>query len=227
MTTIDNYTEYAQAALANYAKKDAASRYLLFDAVKDRKIECVLDIGCGPGQELLPFLERSDAFCVGVDVAEGLGNVTKEVFGDEPRAAIVRTAGELLPFPDESFDVILCRVALPYMNNRKAIAEAARVLLPNGVYLLKTHARPFYFGMVRERLLSLDPKMLAYPLICLAGSVWHSLTGRQLETGFWIGKEIYQTRAFLDKEFEKNGMRIEELLPDDNPQTPSYLVVKR
>lgn len=227
MTAVDNYIEYAHAALANHANKDAASRYLLFDAVKDREFERVLDIGCGPGQELLPFLERSNAFCVGVDVAEALGDVTAQVFIDQPKAAFVRTFGETLPFGDESFDVILCRVAIPYMNNRKAIAEAARVLRPGGVYLLKTHAPSFFFGMIRERVSTMNPKMLAYPVICLAASLWHSVTGRQLEKGFWRGKEIYQTRTFLEREFMRAGLFIEGVLADDNPKTPSYVVVKR
>lgn len=227
MTAVDNYIEYAHAALVNHANKDAASRYLLFDAVKDREFERVLDIGCGPGQELLPFLERSNAFCVGVDVAEALGDVTAQVFIDQPKAAFVRTFGETLPFGDESFDVILCRVAIPYMNNRKAIAEAARVLRPGGVYLLKTHAPSFFFGMIRERVSTMNPKMLAYPVICLAASLWHSLTGRQLEKGFWRGKEIYQTRTFLEREFMRAGLFIEGVLADDNPKTPSYVVVKR
>ncbi len=227
MTTADNYIEYAHAALANYRKKDAASRYLLFEAVKDLDLQRVLDIGCGPGQELLPFLERSKAFCIGVDVAEGLGKVTSDVFGNDPRVGILRTAGETLPFPDGSFDVILCRVALPYMNNRKAISEAARVLREGGVYLLKTHAPAFFFGMIRERISSLNPKMLAYPMIRLAASIWHSMTGKQLNKGFWSGKEIFQTRSFLERELSKSRLFIEGVLSDDNPQTPSYFVVKR
>jgi hypothetical protein len=52
------------------------------------------------------------------------------------------------------------------------------------------------------------------------------LTGRQLQKGFWAGKEVFQTRRFLEKEFAKNELRIEGFLPDDNPQTPSFMVVK-
>lgn len=226
MATLDNYYEYAHAALANHASKDAASRYLLCDAVKDLDVKRVLDIGCGAGQELLPFLEKTSAFCVGIDTSAGLADVAKEVFGDEERVAAVRSEGELLPFDNDSFDVILCRVALPYMHNRKAIAEVARVLKPGGVYLLKTHAPPFYVGMIRERLRTFSPKQLAYPLICLAGSFWHSVTGRQLRKGFWQGKEIFQTQVFLEKEFRRNGMRIIGFLADNNPRSPSYVVEK-
>ncbi len=226
MNSLDTYQQYAEASLASYETREAASRYSLFNAVKDRPITAVLDVGCGAGQELLPFLEKSRAICVGVDIAEGLGEVTRTVFGEEKRVSFVRSEGEGLPFASESFDVVLCRVALPYMNNTRAIEEVARVLKPNGAYLLKTHAPPFYFGMIRERMKSLNPKLLAYPLICLTGSMWHVLTGRQLQKGFWHGKETFQTLSFLEREFKRNGLRIEGYLPDNNPQTPSFLVTK-
>jgi ubiquinone/menaquinone biosynthesis C-methylase UbiE len=227
MTALDNYQEYAQAALANYAQRDAASRYLLFEAVKNLRIERVLDIGCGAGQELFPFLEKTAAVCVGVDVAPELGKVTKKNFANQEKAFFVRSEGENLPFADASFDVVLCRVALPYMNNRQAIAEVARILKPGGVYLLKTHAPAFYFGMLPERLKTLSVKQVAYPLICLAAGSWHFLTGKQLQKGFWKGKETFQTRSFLEKEFKQNNLEIKGFLADNNPQTPSFRVVKK
>ena len=226
---LDSYSEYAQAAIENYSQKDAASRYLLFNAVKDLQTERVLDVGCGAGQELFPFLEKTKANCFGIDIAPEIGQITKEVFKQNPnanRVFFVRSQGEKLPFADASFDVILCRVALPYMNNVQTIAEVARILKPNGVFLLKIHAPAFYFGMIPERLKTLNPKQLAYPIICLAAGAWHSLTGKQLEKGFWKGKETFQTRSFLAKEFAKNNMRIERELSDTNVQTPSFYVVK-
>lgn len=227
--TVSNYQEYAQSALAKHAQSDQASRYALVSAVENVEIKRVLDIGCGAGQELLPFLERTNAFCVGVDIADSLGEVTKSVFSsnaNSQKVAFVRTNGARLPFADESFDVISCQIALPYMNNRQTIAEVARILRPQGVFLLKIHAPAFYFGMIRERVNTLNPKQIAYPLICLAGSIWHSLTGKQLENGFWQGKEIFQTRTFLENEFSKNNLRIERELADTNKQTPSFYIVK-
>lgn len=229
MATLDTYKDYALHTIENFARKDAASRYLLFNAVKDLKIEKVLDLGCGAGQELLPFVEKTEAFCVGVDVAPELGSVTQEFFrkmNAQRRTAFTRTRGESLPFADESFDVVLCRVALPYMNNRQTIAEVARILRPKGIFLLKTHAPMFYFDMIRERWKTLSIKQVAYPLICLTGSAWHSLTGTQLQNGFWAGKEVYQTEHFLRGEFARNSLQIKGFLPDTNCATPSFIVEK-
>lgn len=228
--TLDSYSEYANAALENYERRAAANRYLLFDAVKALKIKKVLDVGCGAGQELFPFLEKSDAFCVGIDIAPELGQITNEIFTDtefSDRVKFVRSKGEKLPFADESFDIVLCRVALPYMNNRETITEVARILKPGGVFLLKTHAPPFYSAMLKERVKALKPKQIAYPLICVAGSLIHLLSGKQLENGFWKGKEVFQTRGFLEKEFAKNNLEIKEELSDSNPQSPSFVVIKK
>ncbi len=228
--TLDSYSEYANAALANYQKRDAARRNLLYDAVKDLKIEKVLDVGCGAGQELFPFLKKSNAFCVGIDIAPELGKITNGIFSKKEfsdRANFARSKGEFLPFADESFDVVLCRVALPYMNNRETIAEVARILKPNGVFLLKTHAPPFYSAMLKDRLKTFNPKQIAYPLICIAGSVFHLISGKQLQKGFWKGKEIFQTRGFLEREFAKNGLEILKELADTNPLSPSFYIVKK
>ena len=223
---VENYEQYANESLKKFAERETAKRYLLVDAVKDLKVERVLDLGCGAGQELLPFLEKTEAVCVGIDSAEMLGKVTAEMFANEDRAVFIRAEGENPPFADESFDVVLCRVALPYMNNRKTIAEVSRILKPNGVFLLKTHAPPFYFKMILERSKTFNAKQIAYPLICLIASLWHLLTGIQLQKGFWKGKEIFQTQSFLEKEFAKNDLQIAGALPDDNRQTPSFIVVK-
>lgn len=227
--TISNYQEYTQTAIENFARKDAKSRYLLVNAVKGKNVKKVLDVGCGAGQELLPFLEKTSAFCVGIDAADELGKVTKDVFQKkdfEKRFAFVRSFGEKMPFADTSFDVVLCRVALPYMDNRRAIAEISRILKLNGTFLLKTHAPAFYFGMIRQRIGTFSPKQLAYPLICLAGGIVHSVSGKQLQNGFWKGKEIYQTHRFIKRECARNGLKIEGYLADTNPQTPSFVIVK-
>ena len=229
MSAVSNYQEYTEQAITNFAQKGAAKRGLLVDAVVDLKPEKVLDVGCGAGQELLPFLEKTDAFCVGIDAAAELGVVTPEIFSDRDfknRFAFARSFGENLPFADASFDVVLCRVAIPYMNNRETIAEVARILRPEGVFLLKTHAPSFYFGMMRQRLKTLNPKQFAYPIICLTGGIFHSLTGKQPQKGFWKGKEIFQTQSFIEKECARNDLRIEGYLSDTNIETPSFVIVK-
>ncbi len=229
MATLDSYQEYAQQSIENFARREATDKYLLLNAVKDLSVKMVLDVGCGAGQELIPFIEKTGAFCIGIDAAAELGKVTKNFFGTfgfENRAAFTRCYGENLPFADAGFDVVLCRVALPYMNNRQTIAEVARILRPGGIFLLKTHAPAFYFGMIRQRWASFSVKQIAYPLICLTSGAWHSLTGRQLQKGFWAGKEVYQTERFLKSECAANDLQIVGHLSDTNVETPSFVIMK-
>jgi SAM-dependent methyltransferase len=221
-----SYSDYARTVLAAYERTPASARNALFEAVKTLKPLRVLDLGCGPGQELRPFAANSEALCIGIDVGEELGTIAPEFFRRSgfKRVFFARARGEELPFANSSFDVVLCRVALPYMDNRAAIAEVARVLAPDGVFLLKTHAPPFYLAMLRERVRTLNPKQLAYPIMCLVASVWHSLTGGQLMSGIFTGKEIFQTRRFVERELQLHGLRIVAELDDTNPQTPSYRI---
>ena len=178
---------------------------------------------------MIPFAEKRGAFCVGIDIGEELGEIGKtfvETLNYSDKIKFVRAEGEDLPFADESFDVVLCRVALPYMNNKKVIAETARVLRPGGVYLLKTHAPAFYFGMLKRRFTTFSLRQYAYPVICLINGIRHQATGKQTRKGIWKGKEVFQTRSFLEKELKKNGLRIEGVLPDTNIQSPSFFIVK-
>jgi ubiquinone/menaquinone biosynthesis C-methylase UbiE len=230
MKTNGSYKEYAQRTLQNLAREDDARRFVLVEAVKKRTIERVLDVGCGLGQDLLPFAEKTEAFCFGVDRGAEVGELGKPLFSEkklEDRVAFTRAAGENLPFADESFDVILCRLALPYMNNELALAEFARVLRPDGAILLKIHAPQFYFGMIRERAKTFNPKLLAYPLICLANGLYYQFTEKQFSGKFWQGKEVYQTEKLLQKRIKKLGLRIEGKLADTNRQAPSFIIVKK
>ncbi len=88
-------------------------------------IEDVLDVWCGsrPYDDLLP----AGARCVGLDVE---GN---------PYGVADVVSNELLPFPDESFDLVLCVQSFHYMADPAgAVAEMARVLRPGGTALVSS-----------------------------------------------------------------------------------------
>jgi SAM-dependent methyltransferase len=229
MSDDGTFESYARLAIEEFENFPAERRSMLVDAVAAARIETVLDVGCGAGQQLLPFAEKTGALCVGLDSNARVGEIGRSLFRENnfaDRAVFVCGKGEHLPFAAASFDVVICRVALPYMNVRRALSEMARVLKPDGYFFLKTHAPRFYFAMIKQRIKKLSAKQIVYPLIALAGGLSNTVVGAQPDTRFWKGKEIFQTRRFINRELKKNRLRIEKEMPDSNPQTPSYLIRK-
>ncbi len=108
----------------------------------------VLDVGCGAGDSLHEELEfrrkvlgDSVQFqMVGVDIDEPALEQGRAAY---PQFLFVQGKGEHLPFADRSFDVIISRVALPYMDIPAALREMRRVLKPGGELKIKLHPLTF------------------------------------------------------------------------------------
>jgi ubiquinone/menaquinone biosynthesis C-methylase UbiE len=63
----------------------------------------------------------------------------KRRVGDDPRATWRAADAQELPFPDASFDAIVCAFGLMFVpDKRRALAEMRRVLRPGGTLLLTT-----------------------------------------------------------------------------------------
>jgi SAM-dependent methyltransferase len=90
----------------------------------------VLDLGCRYGALTRAYAEGNDV--VGMDVDhEALAEAAK--LGIETRHADVT---EPLPFPQESFDVVVCGELLEHLPfPAQTVAEARRVLRPGGFFL--------------------------------------------------------------------------------------------
>jgi ubiquinone/menaquinone biosynthesis C-methylase UbiE len=221
----DAYNNYFRSEWRSFAADE--SRYsLLLKEAGGEPVARVLDVGCGAGQELLPFFKEKAAFCVGVDILSGAIKVAREELENEKIAdkfGFALARGEGLPFAGGSFDVVICRVALPYMKNDAALAEMSRVLKPSGKLFLKTHAPAFYFAMMKNAVKEKKLKRAYYSAFCLASGTWHLLTGKQLVVK---GREVFQTEKHLRKQLRNFALKIVREMPDTNQQTPSYLIVK-
>jgi SAM-dependent methyltransferase len=92
----------------------------------------VLDVACGTGVVARAARPRVGAggTVVGLDVNEGMLAVARRVAPDiEWRAG----PAEALPFPDASFDAVVCQFGLQFFSDRTAaIGEMMRVLRPGG-----------------------------------------------------------------------------------------------
>lgn len=204
---------------------DASRARSVLDAVAGVDVDRVLDVGCGAGQELIPFV-AGGAEGVGVDVAPEVGRGGRELFGAElpdARVEFARAAAENLPFEGQSFDVVVCRLALPYTDNSRALAEIARVLRPSGVLLLKIHHARYYAGKLRRAIGSRDLLSAVHAARVLAAGAIYQVTGRQVRSR-WPSRETFQTRRLLRSELGRHGLAIRRELPDSTAETPSFLI---
>lgn len=196
-------------------------------AVAGRRVRRVLDVGCGAGQDLIPFASTG-VECVGVDVSHDSGVLARTLFTVHyPRLSVslATAAAEHLPFGPETFDVAICRVAIPYTNNRAAIGEMARVLRPGGVLLLKIHHLRYYLHKAADGVRQRWPRYSIHALrVMITGLIYH-VTGRQPAGGLLI-RETFLTEWLLRKELRAVGLSIQSELADSNPLTRSYRIVK-
>ena len=227
MTDAAEYEAYMREEWLLFSQ-DAARQNESSRVMDDVIVRRVLDVGCGAGQEMIPFATRG-AECVGIDITHASGIFGNRMFAAHypgAPARFITSAAEQLPFTAGAFDVVLCRVSIPYTDNRAALAEMARVLRPGGILLLKTHHLRFYTRKFADGVRRRSPLFSLHALrVLVSGAIFH-VTGRQPAGGLLL-RESFMTEHLLRKELDRLGLGIDGELSDSNPFTPSYRVVKR
>ncbi|MDP5212456.1 class I SAM-dependent methyltransferase [Pseudoalteromonas tunicata] len=117
-----------------------------FYAVEDRAAIKVLEVGCGPGANIW-YLAREG---FSVYAVEGSASAIEKAH-NRLAAEVPHWQGELkvgdflhLPFDDESFDAVIDIEAIScneFEDSKKAYAEIARVLKPNGLLYSRAFAK--------------------------------------------------------------------------------------
>jgi SAM-dependent methyltransferase len=162
----------------------------------------VLDLGCGEGEELSKLGEQALWAC-GIDPS-GAAMARCGVSG----LRVVRARGERLPFVRESFDGVICKVVVPYTDERATIRSIGDVLRPGGIAYVVSHGAGYYLRYV------LRPpswKHQVYGLRAMINTWLWSLTGRLLP-GF-LGDTLYQSRARLLRWYEAAGLVLDREFP--------------
>jgi SAM-dependent methyltransferase len=89
-----------------------------------------LEIGCGPGGNLLEIARQSPSLTVGVDVAPGMIELARVNTANAPRIEVYRIDGYSLPFESQSFDVAFTATVLQHNDDATVgslLAEMCRV----------------------------------------------------------------------------------------------------
>ena len=116
---------YLPALFGQWATKVA-------DAANIQSGQRVLDVACGTGvlsREVASRVSPS-GYIAGLDPSSGMLAVGKEL---APEIDWKQGVAESLPFPEESFDTVVCQFGLMFFSDRhQAIREMLRVLVPGG-----------------------------------------------------------------------------------------------
>lgn len=101
--------------------------------------ERLLDIGCGTGTLLLEAArETPGAHLTGIDPDPQILSLARSKLQTD-QIELVQAFAEQLPFPSQSFDVVISTLAFHHLlleSKRQAISEIARVLAAEGRFLL-------------------------------------------------------------------------------------------
>ncbi len=136
----------------------------LLDGLDLRGDECVLDVGCGRGAVLMLAASRLPrGRAVGADVwrqrdqsgnrpSATLRNAAAE--GVLDRVEVVSADARRLPFPDESFDIVVSNLTISNISSpggrQIALREAVRVLRRGGRILIADQGAQRYARVLRE-----------------------------------------------------------------------------
>jgi ubiquinone/menaquinone biosynthesis C-methylase UbiE len=163
----------------------------------------ILDVGCGAGQTLMASNLSPGVLAVGVDIDH-----PALVQGRQVGAGIrfVRARGESLPFENQSFDLVICRVALPYMHLSRSLSEMARVLRTGGDLWLVMHPLSVSVEGLGTNIRRLRLRAVLYRLWVVLNGVMLHMFGKQWS---WPLKptsyETWQTSAAVKRALVSAG----------------------
>jgi SAM-dependent methyltransferase len=109
---------------------------MILEAAPDLSAARLLEDGCGVGQYVRALAPLAK-LVIGLEIEAGRLREAAAVPIPSGNARFVAGAGERLPFPENTFDVVLSHEVLEHVqNDREALAEIFRVLRPGGRLIL-------------------------------------------------------------------------------------------
>lgn len=133
--------------MTNIREQFADIDIYLFDQIQKRRFAYgmkILDAGCGGGRNIIWFMRNGfDVSAVDVDerAVAKVRDVANRVAPELPSANFQTAGLDSIPFPDESFDWVICNAVLHFAADRDQfdgwLAELWRVLKPGGMFFAR------------------------------------------------------------------------------------------
>ncbi|MEQ2528075.1 class I SAM-dependent methyltransferase [Robertmurraya yapensis] len=140
---ISQFGKHAEKYVTSEIHAKGTDLHTLVEWLQPQKAELVLDIATGGGhvaKALSPHVSHVFATDLTRDM---LANTARHLKKVSDNVSYIITDAENLPFLDESFDIVTCRIAAHHFPNpQDFIKEVARVLKSNGSFLLIDNVSP-------------------------------------------------------------------------------------
>jgi ubiquinone/menaquinone biosynthesis C-methylase UbiE len=104
----------------------------------ERRAIHVLEVACGTGivTRALRNALSTETNLIATDLSEDMLAVAREKFSSEDNVELKQADGTALPFPDETFDAVVCQFGIMFFPDKaKGMSEAYRILNRGGSYL--------------------------------------------------------------------------------------------
>jgi ubiquinone/menaquinone biosynthesis C-methylase UbiE len=130
------YQKYLVPAITTKWAEDLVRR------AQPRAGEAVLDIACGTGVVARLAAKQMAQGCItGLDLNKGMLGVARKLPTEGLTIEWIEGSALDLPFPVESFDLVLCQLGLQFFPDRgRALREMHRVLSPSGRLALSVYS---------------------------------------------------------------------------------------
>lgn len=162
----------------------------------------ILDMGCGIGQTFAASNFKGERLLVGLDPDFDCLLYGKSQFGF---INFVKGAGESLPFRNDSFDMVISRVALPYTNIPSALREIERVLHARGKVWLLLHPFSMALEDLKKAVLRFSIRKIILQLYVIANGIVFHIFGKVFPFPMLNRYDSFQSISGMRKAMEKAG----------------------
>lgn len=134
--------EFIQSVYSNVSHSGLTGDLAIMDRLKELTFSGAkgLDAGCGSGARDVFYYWRDGYDVIGIDAVPENIRVARELHPEISERVSVWDLTQLLQYPDEAFDFILCNAVIqhidPYFVKNVTLPELCRVLKTGGVFQL-------------------------------------------------------------------------------------------